>query len=142
MPDTKPVDFNDAKNVEELVTQAVGAGSACWHEPDEDGDRIFDDVSAVLVVDAALERLKQLSPGVDVNQERGIDNDPEFFHGLTMWGEAASFQIRSDQGERLVVFIREDAPRSSENGHPACLPASDARRLRDLLNVATARGYL
>lgn len=76
-------------------------------------------------------------------QPQSIDSDPEFFHGLTMWGRAAWFQIRDTQGgPTLVVMIRDDAPRSSENGHPAILPVDDLMRLRDLLNVATARGFL
>lgn len=76
-----------------------------------------------------------------------IDSDPEFFHGLTMWSEdrpdgfpAFAAQVR-ESGVDLVFNERRD------DGHVGSrfeqeIPLADARRLRDLLNVATARGYL
>jgi hypothetical protein len=76
-----------------------------------------------------------------------IDSDPEFFHGLTMWSTdqpdgypAFAAQVRDDSVD-LVFNERQD------NGHVGSrfereIPLADARRLRDLLNVATARGYL
>jgi hypothetical protein len=74
-----------------------------------------------------------------------IDADPEFFHGLTIWcgnptAIRVSAQIR-DAGQ-LAVYVGPAAQRSTEDNHPVILPADDARRLRDLLNVATARGML
>jgi hypothetical protein len=62
-----------------------------------------------------------------------IDSDPEFFHGLTFWGQMASAQVQ-DRG----VLIVHDLP----DGPDITLTPDDARRLRDLLNVATARGLL
>ena len=88
---------------------------------------------------------------------RSVDSDPELFHGLTTWcGEPGnvrvSAQIRGDggasvpedlrTGTQLALYIGAGADISTEDGHPALLPADDARALRDLLNIATARGYL
>lgn len=68
-----------------------------------------------------------------------IDEDPEFFHGLTLWTTSISMQMR-DNGAALV--IRPEAVISSEYGSPAILDKPELRRIRDLLNVATARGAL
>lgn len=62
-----------------------------------------------------------------------IDSDPEFFHGLSFLGQSVSAQMR-DRG----VLVVNDLP----NIHVTTLTPSDARRLRDLLNLATARGFL
>lgn len=62
-----------------------------------------------------------------------IDSDPEFFHGLTFWGQMVSAQVR-DRG----VLVVHDLP----DGPDITMTPDDARRLRDLLNVATARGFL
>jgi hypothetical protein len=74
-----------------------------------------------------------------------IDADPEMFHGLTIWcGEPKNVRISAqirDAGQ-LAVHIGPAAERSTEDNHPVILPADDARRIRDLLNVATARGIL
>lgn len=68
-----------------------------------------------------------------------IDQDAEFFHGLTAWGPNASYQVRDDC---LAFHVMENAKRSSEQGQPVLMTLDEARRLRDLLNVATARGAL
>lgn len=70
---------------------------------------------------------------IDTTNPVSIDSDPEFFHGLTFWGQSVSAQVR----ERGVVIVY-DLPSGPEVG----LTPSDARRLRDLLNLATARGFL
>lgn len=62
-----------------------------------------------------------------------IDSDPEFFHGLTFWGQMVSAQVQ----ERGVVVVH-DLP----GGPDVTMTPDDARRLRDLLNLATARGFL
>jgi hypothetical protein len=65
-----------------------------------------------------------------------IDTDPEFFHGLTFWGTAVNVQIQEfDTGTTVAL-------RDSDGDSILALPADDARRLRDLLNLATTRGYL
>lgn len=68
---------------------------------------------------------------------KAIGDDPEFFHGLTMWGDEWSAQIRDD--EVILYFAHGDA---SPGGTEYAIDAEEARRLRDLLNVATARGAL
>lgn len=71
-----------------------------------------------------------------------IDSDPEFFHGLTFWGEKVSAQVReasSAEEYRNALVIHT---LGEDDGHGTVLPMPDARRLRDLLNVATARGFL
>lgn len=65
-----------------------------------------------------------------------VDEDAELFHGLTVWTESVSAQVR-DYG--VVVHVMDDGP--TDLGDPL-LSKDDARRLRDLLNVATARGFL
>lgn len=84
--------------------------------------------------------------------------------GLTTYGEWLSAQLRLettlatddngdlmyDNGElvlgptvsSLYLAIKLEAPRSDEDGLPWRFGADDARRLRDLLNIATARGVL
>jgi hypothetical protein len=69
-----------------------------------------------------------------------IDADPEFFYGLTMWVDGTSAQVRDTTVvvhamQTRDVFVRPVAG-EVEMSHTA------ARRLRDLLNVATARGML
>lgn len=90
--------------------------------------------------------------------------------GLTVWGDWGGAQMRiehelcstagcqfaptSDDGEpvphthpelaagALYLAHRDDAPRSPEDGAPYRLTDREARALRDLLNIATARGFL
>lgn len=57
--------------------------------------------------------------------------------GMTIWGEAISAQVR-DHGQ-LALYIRDDAPRSTEDDHPAILPAGDVNKLRALLEEARQR---
>lgn len=68
---------------------------------------------------------------------------------LTIWGEHISAQIRSYAALKgnarvasLVLAHVLRAPRSREDGRPYVIGADDARKLRDLLNAATARGEL
>lgn len=74
--------------------------------------------------------------------------DPEFWDGLTMWGLFGSAQVREvsnldgDSQPQLVLYVKPDAERSAEDGHPYVIGAYDMRRVRDLLNIATARGML
>lgn len=65
--------------------------------------------------------------------------DLEMIEGLTVWTSTVSMQVRDHQ---VALHVREDAPRSSEDGHPVLMTVEDAIRMRDLLNVATARGQL
>lgn len=71
-----------------------------------------------------------------------IDSDPEFFHGLTFWGEKVSAQIaeasKAEEYRNALVIHRL----GEDDGHGTFVPTPDARRLRDLLNLATARGFL
>lgn len=70
-----------------------------------------------------------------------IDEEPEFWHGLTMWGGGydvsskkeigSAFQVRA--GGHMAVSI---------DGHDFEIDRLQVLRLRDLLNVATARGAL
>jgi hypothetical protein len=68
-----------------------------------------------------------------------IDSDPEFWHGLTLWTDSVSMQVRDTD---VVLHVRAQAHRSTEEHQPFLLPNAEARRIRDLLNVATARGFL
>lgn len=62
---------------------------------------------------------------------------------LTVWGDSFSAQLRDYvSGTALALHIRDDAPRCDEDGHPYQLSTADAVLLRDVLNAATARGYL
>ncbi|WP_068059191.1 hypothetical protein [Nocardia xishanensis] len=72
------------------------------------------------------------------------DSMNEHLHDtLTIYGETISAQIRDYTPEtKLVLHVRDDAPRSTENGHPYELPIGDAVLLRDVLNAATERGEL
>lgn len=82
-------------------------------------------------------------------------------HGLTVWGDYGGAQLRiesdlctcdqpdlhlaPDDSAAGVLYIhhRDDAPRSTEeDGAPWRLTGDEARALRDLLNIATARGVL
>jgi hypothetical protein len=73
---------------------------------------------------------------------------PELTEGLTDWAvvdrETVGAQIRSwgaNNDTVLVVAIPEPL-RTTETSEPFMLDAGAARMLRDLLNIATARGYL
>jgi hypothetical protein len=68
-----------------------------------------------------------------------IDADPEMWHGLTIWTDSISLQVRDDT---VALHVSDDARRSTEDHHPVILTAAEALRIRDLLNVATARGFL
>lgn len=88
---------------------------------------------------------------------------PELTDGLTTWAGPSSdvggdvpmgAQVRTEHchldadtlvasDERTFLYLAlEDADRATEDGRPFRLDAPAARQLRDLLNVATARGYL
>lgn len=59
--------------------------------------------------------------------------------GLTIWGEAISAQIRGEERDHLALHVRDDAPRSNENGSPVLVPAGDLAKLRALLDEADLR---
>jgi len=63
----------------------------------------------------------------------------EMMDGLTIWTDSVSVQVRDDE---VALSVQESAVRSAEAGAPVLIPADDARKIRDLLNVATARGVL
>jgi hypothetical protein len=63
----------------------------------------------------------------------------EMMEGLTIWTDSVSVQVRDDE---VALSVQESAIHSTENGSPVLIPADDARKIRDLLNVATARGVL
>lgn len=50
--------FKDANTVEEVVGQAIGAGSLCWLP--STGDLEFDSAAAEEIGDAAVERIREL----------------------------------------------------------------------------------
>lgn len=69
-----------------------------------------------------------------------IDEDPEFFHGLTMWSRRT---VRgAHNGCPFAAQVRDHGLVLAFNGEDYEVDMQDARRLRDLLNVATARGLL
>lgn len=63
----------------------------------------------------------------------------ETFLGLTLWTVALSMQVRDDT---VALQVRYGAQRSTEDGQPVLLTHDEARKVRDLLNMATARGML
>lgn len=65
--------------------------------------------------------------------------DLEMIEGLTVWTGTVSIQVRDGY---VALHVRDDAPRSTEDGHPVEMPVADATKVRDLLNIATARGQL
>lgn len=85
---------------------------------------------------------------------------PELTEGLTFWveqseGVGTGGQVRTEcleldpetmkaTNEQTFLYLApSDLLRTSgEAGHPFRLDADTARMLRDLLNIATARGYL
>lgn len=69
----------------------------------------------------------------------GVDDDPEMYHGLTVWTDSVSMQVRDSD---VVLHVMDGATRSPEHLEPVLIPKAEARRIRDLLNVATARGEL
>jgi hypothetical protein len=127
-----PVILDDADSLESAVGQAVGAASTCWQTLDNTGT--FDTERASQITEELLAGIR--SGRWRMTEAKAIDDDPEFFHGLTLWTEAISAQVR-DYG--LVIHAMPGGP--TEQGDPI-LSLADARRLRDLLNVATARGAL
>lgn len=52
-------------------------------------------------------------------------------NGLWIKGEVISAQARHHG--QLALYVRDDAPRSTEDGHPVILPAGDVQKLRALL---------
>lgn len=108
-----------------------GFSTEGWPEPNDRARCGGPAICKICAIDA--ERIRQSVPA---SKPKAIDADPEFFHGLTMWGKAVSVQVREN-----AVIIHPLPGGPTEKNDPA-LPLDDARRLRDLLNVATARGYL
>lgn len=76
---------------------------------------------------------------MSTDSESHLTVEYETFLGLTIWTEAISMQVRDDT---VALHVMEGARRSSENGEPVLLSHAEARRVRDLLNMATARGML
>lgn len=77
------------------------------------------------------ERIRLASRGL---APHAVDADPEFFYGLTMWVDGTSAQVRDTT---VIVHAMNAAPPQEVE-----MSLVAARRLRDLLNVATARGHL
>lgn len=71
--------------------------------------------------------------------EDGADDNIHYRESLTVWGPRISAQVRI---ATMHLHHYEDAPRSTEHGHPWVLETLDMVLLRDLLNAATARGEL
>ena len=85
---------------------------------------------------------------------------PSLTDGLTIWGEWGGAQMRVEAGlctceqpesphvdpaleaGALYLAFSDACYQSTEDGHPYRLTADEARALRDLLNIATARGVL
>lgn len=62
---------------------------------------------------------------------------PEERQSLTVHGDAFAAQYR---GGSLALHIRDDAPHSSEDGHPVILPRADVERLYALLDACRSPG--
>lgn len=119
------LDLKHGTPLSEAVFMALGAASVCWD--DMTGKGVFESTRAKQIGDELL-AFVQAQP----RDATSIQDDPEFFYGLTMWADGLSAQVRDTT---VVLF---DRGRETENE----IDQVAARRLRDLLNVATARGHL
>ena len=61
---------------------------------------------------------------------------PQERESLTVWGETFSAQIRPGG---MALYMRPEAPRSTEDGKPFLIEWHDVAKLRELLNEAAAR---
>jgi hypothetical protein len=61
---------------------------------------------------------------------------PEERESMTVWGETFSAQIRPGG---MALYMRPEAPRSTENGRPYLLEWQDVAKLQELLNEASRR---
>lgn len=114
-------------------------------------------------LDPAVTRVVGDGPDAAVYQLHPLP--PELVEGLTTWGPGFGAQIRVEQrlitdhdGNPVIdaddnyvlapplgclyIAHHDDAERSTEDGRPWRLDLTGARTLRDLLNIATARGLL
>lgn len=66
--------FADVNDVQELMGQMIGAASTCWENLSSAG--VFDSTKAKAILDEAVERLQQITPGTGVDYEKDrADND-------------------------------------------------------------------
>jgi hypothetical protein len=57
--------FADCDTIEEVIGQAVGAGSVCWESLDQAGE--FQSTRAAYVADNATERVRELILGRNIH---------------------------------------------------------------------------
>lgn len=77
---------------------------------------------------------------MDEQQVRGHILSNEERQGLTIWADTFSAQVR-DKGQ-LAICIRDDIPRSSEDGNPVILDSKGVLKLAALLAEARGRFML
>jgi hypothetical protein len=130
----------DVGAIERPVTSGI-FGGAYGHEDDErdtarpvTGSPIEDNLSKA-TAEWGISDMGRIT-----GAQRTIDQDPEFWHGLTLWGSATDVASTRDCG--WAAQIRDSHVQFMFNDNEFEVPAEEARRLRDLLNVATARGAL
>lgn len=70
-----------------------------------------------------------------LNQGVGMIS-PQEQQSMTVYGETFSAQIRDNT---MAFHFMEDAPRSTEDGHPVIMPPHDVIKLRMLLEEAQRR---
>lgn len=76
--------FDNVNDARELITQAVGAGSACW--VGGTGSAEFDTTQAIAVADAAFQRLQAILAGLLAPTESVDEHWTDEPRTETQWG--------------------------------------------------------
>lgn len=134
--DTKPF---YQERLEEIVFTYGGMASVCWESME--GTGVFQSDRAKEGGDEAVARIVGMIEALVATTADHIEPDATAYvnSSLSIWTSGFSAQIRDNS---LAFHVMDDAERSTEDGHPAIFPLADARRLRDLLNLAHFRGRL
>jgi hypothetical protein len=82
-----------------------------------------------------LRRMRMRSDRIFRKDARAAITEQER-QSLTVWGEMFSAQIRPGG---IALYLRPEAPRSTEEGRPFLLGDVDMAKLRELLNEARLR---
>lgn len=86
--------FADCTSRDEVIRQAIGAGSVCWVYVGSDG--YFDSDEAVRISDEAIERIQQFDPFVEF-QIQWASPDPVYVELLTRHGHRIAGYVRPDR---------------------------------------------
>lgn len=111
-----------------------------------------------VTLDQAAARARELTAGEPVATAEGTPIDghsepttyptlpPTVTDGLTIYGRTLGAQMRpahcADDETVLALLIADEAPKSPDDSGVVFIDKQSAQYLRDLLNIATARGML